>query len=798
MKKATLLYFCCLCGLSVLAQQAHDSRVKILLGDRNVFQLARLGIDVTHGEFAAGRFFISDFSAEEIAQIKAAGFRTETLIEDVQAYYVAQNEEGAQRNPPGNCLPLNRYPYETPQQFSLGSMGGFYTYQEMLDILDTMAARYPNLISVRTPIENSQSVEGRPLYWVQMGDNPNTEEPQEKEVLYTGLHHAREPNGLSALIFFMWYLLENYDTDPEVKFLMNNTALYFIPCVNPDGYIYNETLFPQGGGNWRKNRKLNYDNSYGVDLNRNYGYQWGYDNTGSSYTPTSSVYRGMGPFSEPETQAVRNFCIQHKFVTALNYHTYGNLLVYPWGYSDSPTAEDTTFRAFAEAMTLQNNFKAGTGTETVGYVVNGGSDDWMYGEFSFKPRIYSMTPELGISGFWPPVSEIIPNCKSTMLMSLTAAELPHHYGVLTPTASQAMTANGGEISFSLKRYGLKDGTFIVSLTPLTDNVLSTGTPKVLQLDPYETVEEAISYTLNSSAMQESQEVAFLLTLDNGNYIKHDTIRGFFLISEPVLEDPATTTDQWDVVSGLWGVTEESYFSFPTSITDSPEGDYPVNSASILELSEPFTVTDFDRALLLFRARWEIEQTYDFAQVEISVNGGNFTPVCGKYTVTGSLYQDLNQPVYDGTNNTWVEEEIDLTNHLLPGDQLKIRFRLLSDGFNTGDGFYFDDLALYLTDSLLTSVHPIADALFKLGQNYPNPARSYTFIEIEKGTTATSAAGNLLVINALGQIVWQQTLDGAASKQTLKVDTSGWESGVYFYQVEREGQKTAPRRFCVTP
>ncbi len=104
----------------------------------------------THGEFATGRFFISDFSSEELAKIQAAGFRTEILIEDVQAHYVAQNQEGSPRNPPDEC-PSNqeRYPYETPSQFALGSMGGFFTYQEMLDILDTMAARYPHLISVQ-------------------------------------------------------------------------------------------------------------------------------------------------------------------------------------------------------------------------------------------------------------------------------------------------------------------------------------------------------------------------------------------------------------------------------------------------------------------------------------------------------------------------------------------------------------------------------------------------------------------------------------------------------------------------
>lgn len=798
MKKAILFFFLSWTCWSVFAQQAPYSRAKISLNDRNVFQLARLGIDVSHGELAVGRFFISDFSSEELAKIRAAGFHTEILIEDVQAYYVAQNQEGNPRNPPAPCPESQqRYPYETPSQFSLGSMGGFYTYQEMLDILDTMAARYPQLISVRAPIENGQSVEGRPIYWVRITDNPNTVEPQEKEVLYNALHHAREPNGLSAVIFFMWYLLEHYETDPEIQYLVNNTALYFIPCVNPDGYLYNEQTNPAGGGLWRKNRKLNYDDSYGVDLNRNYGYQWGFDNTGSSYTPSSSVYRGTGPFSEPEIKAIRDFCYQRKFVTALNYHTYGNLLIYPWGYSDTPTAEAATFSAFAEAMTQQNNFRAGTGTETVGYVVNGASDDWMYGESVLKPRIYSLTPELGGEGFWPPVSSIIPNCKAAMLMNLVNAALPHRYGVLSPTNDPALTATQGEITFKLKRYGLANGPFTVSLSPISDNIVATGPSKIIQLAANETAEDAIAYTLTGSDLKEGDEVLFLLTLDNGFYAKQDTVRCFFMIAPPVFADQGNTFTNWSSGSGTWWVTDEAYFSFPSSITDSPGGNYENNAATTLELSEPLTLTNFDRALLFFRARWDIEPSYDYVQVQVAVNGGDYVPLCGKYTKSGGQFQSLGQPVYDGISQEWVAEEMDLTPFVQPGDQLSLRFLLVSDGFNNRDGFYFDDVSVFLADSLLTSVQPLPTAQFRLAQSYPNPARDYTFIEVEKAADLQFSESKLLVFNAFGQQVWQQALNSSALKQTLRVDSSTWVSGVYFYQIEAGGKKTAARRFCVT-
>jgi len=102
--------------------------------------------------------------------------------------------------------------------------------------------------------------------------------------------------------------------------------------VNPDGYTYNENTYPNGGGMWRKNRRVNGGNEFGVDINRNYGYKWGYDNQGSSPDSSSETYRGPGAFSETETQAVKYFAEQHNIQITLNYHTYGNLLIYPWGY----------------------------------------------------------------------------------------------------------------------------------------------------------------------------------------------------------------------------------------------------------------------------------------------------------------------------------------------------------------------------------------------------------------------------------------------------------------------------------
>ena len=111
----------------------------------------------------------------------------------------------------------------------------------------------------------------------------------------------------------MLYVIENYSSDPTIQALVDNTEMFFVPCLNPDGYMYNQLTDPNGGGMFRKNRKLNSDGSYGIDLNRNFGYQWGYNNIGSSNIPSDDTYRGTAAFSEPETQAIKSLCEKNNF-----------------------------------------------------------------------------------------------------------------------------------------------------------------------------------------------------------------------------------------------------------------------------------------------------------------------------------------------------------------------------------------------------------------------------------------------------------------------------------------------------
>ncbi|MFZ1683583.1 MAG: M14 family metallopeptidase, partial [Candidatus Zixiibacteriota bacterium] len=209
------------------------------------------------------------------------------------------------------------------------AFGGYRTFSQILSFLDSLATVFPNIVSPRFSI--GQTIEGRDQWVVKMSNNPTVDE-NKPEVFYNSLIHAREPQGADCLMTYMLYLCNNYGADATVTSVIDTRELYFLIVTNPDGYVYNETTNPAGGGLWRKNRRPLAGGQFGIDLNRNFGYTWGYDDIGSSPTTSSETYRGPSAFSEPETTNLRNFIISRHFSVIHNIHTYSNLVLWPWAH----------------------------------------------------------------------------------------------------------------------------------------------------------------------------------------------------------------------------------------------------------------------------------------------------------------------------------------------------------------------------------------------------------------------------------------------------------------------------------
>jgi carboxypeptidase T len=768
-------------------------RIKIHTGFEGIKTLAAQGFDVDHGEIRPHAWFIGEFSTSDVNKIRNLGFDLEILIPDLKQHFLDNlennNFEEKQLN---NHCPGNSSPdYAVPAGFTAGSMAGFFTYAEMLAHLDNMATLWPNLISVKQPIGSINSVEGNPIYYVKISDNPTVDEPEPK-VLYTALHHAREPVSMSQLIFYMYYLLENYQTDPIVQYIVDNTQMYFIPCVNPDGYLYNEFTDPQGGGFWRKNRKDNGDGTFGIDLNRNYGYNWAYNNLGSSPITSSQVYRGTAPFSEPETQAIRDFCITHNFTNALNYHSFGNLLIYPWGYlEDHLTPDSLVFFNLAGHFTRYNDYFAGTGNQTVGYSVNGGSDDWMYGEQIQKSKSFAMTPECGSGsdGFWPAPSRIIPICKENVWTNLNLALLTLPYATIKDVSPDYLPLYNGYINYSLTQLGLDtSGTYTVSLLPVSNNILSSGSANIYSgLSPNQQLIDSISFSLDA-ATPAGAEIKFILQVDFGPIILADTITKYFGSGITLFAHDCDDMTGWNSLA--WAVTNQAFVTAPASITDSPNSTYGPMEYNEIELGSFINLANVTSAKLKFWAQWSIEPDYDYVQV-FATTPTLFTwmPLCGKYTKSGTAFQAENEPVYDGFQ-TWVEEEMDLADFI--GEQVKFRFLLVSDNFLEYDGFYFDDLKVVI-HSVVTGEMELPLTGTGLYQNYPNPSSGSTTIpynvfgKINENTS-------IKILNTLSIEVAQYKLTEKSGE--IKINTEHLAPGVYYYFISGQGSVSEVKKMII--
>ncbi len=771
-KKASLLLAVVLLFLTGYAQQERYVKIKIDLSKKTIQELMSLGI-ADEGEFKKGCCYTTEMEASSLQKLQEKGFLYEILIEDMTKFYQERNKKSNEKVP--TYCPSSIPNYGMPSHFRHGSMGGYLTHDQALAELDSMRHYYPNLISMKAPIDTFHSVEGRPLYFVRLSDNASTDE-NEPEVLYLGLTHAREPMGMQQLIWFMWYLLENYDNNPEIAYLLNNSELYFVPIVNPDGYVYNQTSSPEGGGMWRKNRRQN-GGSMGVDLNRNYGFEWGYDDVGSSIDPTAETYRGLAGFSEPETQAVKWFCEHRNFSLSIDYHTYSNILLYPWGYIDQVTPDQAVFEAYAQLLTSDNHFAYGTPGQLL-YTTNGGSFDWFYGEQSTKGKILALSPEAGnaTDGFWPAEDRINELCNTFATMNLMMARLTNKYASLEILSSNVTETATAKIKFSTKILGLDTaGTFTASIVDI-DNVCSNiGTPKnFVSPNLLQQFTDSIEYTLNT--MNVGTTYRLLLKIENGPFARVDTLSFIYGAGSVTYHDACNTTDGWVSAGGTWSTTTTTFVSAPSSISDGI-GTYSNNSNKSITTVAAVDLTQATMAHLSYFAKWGIEQGYDYVQILVSENNGtSWLPLCGRYTTEGGADQMgvEGQPVYQGSQSTWVSEQIDLSDYI--GKQVKFRFTLVTDGGVTDDGFYFDDFKVssYNLASQSIDDHKF-ESTFIL---YPNPTCGEITIINKKNESIVS----IELFDMVGNKVYEKN----ESTSNVKISLPKLPKGYYYMKIETSG------------
>jgi carboxypeptidase T len=774
------------CTVSVFPQNLKQIKL-FISSDIDLRKACTLALDLEHSISEQQGEPVIFVNEDEFQAVSSSGLRYEVLIDDWFAYY--------------NSLPVlsdaekEFFKMQSQRDFGVtgfgyGSMGGYYTFAEIEEDLDEMYQLFPNLITQKFSIGNS--IEGRPIWAVKISDNPGLNE-NEPAVGLDALVHAREPQSMATLMYFMWYLLENYGTNPEATYLVNNREIYCIPCFNPDGYEYNRQTNPNGGGTWRKNRRNNGGGCYGIDLNRNFSYKWGYDNIGSSNNPCSDTYRGTGPFSEPEALAVSNLAIEKKYGTHFNMHTYGGYILFPWGYIDAETPDSLNYREFAQLLTSVSGYAYGTGYQLLGYPSNGSIRDWMYGEQTVKNKIYGYTIEIGNS-FWPQQSQIFPiaqqNLRTMIYQSYLAGEfvqlvnpnfineyfLPSELVLLSPEYRNTGLATAYNLHFELSSPSqyINTKTFFVELDSIEarSNVI---------LSP------SLSFLINGAAPLEEEIPIILTTLVNNEISSVDTIK--IIIGYPVFifeddaNDPAAywTITKSPTSSPQWDSTFKTFYTPPVSYSDSKNGNYVNNATITMTLTNPIDLAGYTNPRLRFWTRFDIESNVDYGQVQVSTNNGStWIALAGQYTEPGQgSFQPPGEPVYDGLESYWVKEDISLANYI--SSQFKVRFRLRTNGSNRRDGWYLDDIGVFIY-TIPTGVSNDEEPVYKfsLEQNYPNPFNPTTNLKFR---IPDFGLVTLKIFDVLGnEVATLINEEKPAGEYKIKFDASYLSSGIYFYEL----------------
>jgi carboxypeptidase T len=334
---------------------------------------------------------------------------------------------------------------------------GYHTYAQIKAELAEMAERHPELAKVMDIGDSWEKTQGkadRDILCLHIGKGDAAGKPG---VLFCGNHHAREIVTPEIVLNIAHMLLDGYGKDADVTNFVENRDIYLVPMVNPDGH-----KLASEGADWRKNTNLttgggtSFDDGPegpGVDLNRNYGFKWGLP--GASANPANATFRGPAPFSEPETQAMKKLVESRKFTFLMTYHSFSNLILWPWGYQDAPPP-DKRLAPIGMQLGKLSGYKPEQSVQL--YPTSGDTTDWAFGEHG----VLAYTTEIGAwgDGFDPPYAKMGQFWKENepgARLLLTLADNPAH--IFGPELKD-VAVNGGAVTAALPKGSVEAEAFV--------------------------------------------------------------------------------------------------------------------------------------------------------------------------------------------------------------------------------------------------------------------------------------------------------------------------------------------------
>lgn len=687
-------------------------------------------------EFGMGDYDVATYKPSEFLDIVISQEEMQILKKRNVNFRITQTESQLRQN-------LNE---ET-------DLYGYRDYEETLAELQQIEADYPEICKLydlgdsRGKIYSENGIStydnfNHEIWGLKISDNV-LETEDEPGVYYFAEHHSREPISLEVCMAVIYHIIENYGTNSEITFDVNNTEIWFIPLVNPNGH-----KVVTDGTNlwWRKNicdnngnqvMNVNSNGEDGVDPNRNYGWEWG--TVGASNNWTSETYHGTEAWSEPEIQAVRNLMETKDFVAGISYHSYSELVLFPFGYNNNVIApdhaalQDLAIR-MAETIPSANGGHYTPQESWELYPCQGTTDDYSYGEYG----TFSFTVELGTE-FIPPAGQVNGICDDNIEAAMIMLERVQKSS-LTGIITNAVTGEPiiGEIFIdgidntgvykkpynSNEQFGRYHRLLIpqnynvtysaFGYEPITINSIAinsdTQTIQNVELNPVANVSFSGIVTDNETNQPienaivtiQNTPIQPLNTNSNGEFQFSSVPLGIYTISifaenystyiceinlneatnyifqlqAPTFVDNFENgMNNWNS-SGSWNVTNSNSFSGEFSLTDSPAGTYNNNINTSTELNNHFDTSEAEQFRVSFMSEYSIEENYDYCYFQISTNPPNNWITLDTFT---------------GSSN-WENHVYELENYI-GNDNVAFRFKLTSDGYVVDDGIYIDDFAV---------------------------------------------------------------------------------------------------------
>lgn len=704
---------------------AHEkySNVKIYLPTNIAERNDLLGLlEIDHYQENKG-VITATLDDQSLLKLKSFKCKYEIISKDAIADLELANKEYYASIAKGNSNSANRVAGEqngqtvnniikTPAAFQVKTtLGGYYSFAEMNTAMDNLVAAYP---TIAQKFSIGKTTEGRDMWCIKISDNVAVDDSDEPEVLFMGHHHAREAIGGASMIFLMQYLCENYATNQSIHDLIDNREIFIIVCVNPDGWEYNRTTNPNGGGQWRKNRRVNASNTFGVDLNRNWGIDWAnctgaqgsVSSCGSSST-SSDVYWGPSAFSEPETKNLKAFVQSRKFTVCMDQHSVGPYYSLPFGRTNRTLSplDNQIYTQVTSIMGKYNGMRYGNTFQTLGYEVSGGMKDWLLiGDTLNIGKVYGMTGEgsngTSTTSFWPKAAEIITLCKGMIYQDLQIAYTAGSYVDFQDIGKLNVTAMNGKFYFKVRRIGLQNKPVTVTLIPLA-NVATVGNAITINSLPNfnSTYIDSIPYTL-ASTIANGNTLRYAWKIETGGYTYYDTIINIF---NPTVQftdnmEGSTVATNWTVSAG-WAYTNDAAYSGTKSLAESPASAKYANSKTLTATcKKSISMSTAISGYISFWVKHRCENFRDKLQLQVSSNGTTWTAISGVATIKEPGTADgstINgQPSLTGIRENWTKEVFDISN-FSGVSALKFRLVFTSDAssayaFGVDNGFNIDD------------------------------------------------------------------------------------------------------------